>query len=76
MVRYEIGPWEGGQKNEQTHTQTNRQRLANYNIDYFESTASATPILEKKFVDRLFIKKNYCPIFIKYFIMDNSYLKR
>ena len=35
MVRYEIGPWEGGQKNEQTHRQTNRQRLANYNIDWY-----------------------------------------
>ena len=33
MVRYEIGPWEGGQKNEHTDKQTNRQRLANYNID-------------------------------------------
>ena len=33
MVRYEIGPWEGGQKNGHTDKQTNRQRLANYNID-------------------------------------------
>ena len=33
MVRYEIGPWEGGQKNEHTDRHTDRQRLANYNID-------------------------------------------
>ena len=51
MIRFEIGPWEGGEKIGQTHRQTNKRIFVNYNIDaavyywYFE--LQYTPYVEE-----------------------------